>query len=173
MAPPWLGAHRHACIILESIDLGVTWEPNAPEAILLSGDFGPTALALQAFDDDERCVVLVWTGCLYACITPPNDEAIEGHRLWSKGLSEAGWAGLVHDSELIDGLERQNRVHPRHSASLFEGLTHYVIPLKECVVEVIAREVAVRRSRGQRWRQQPKPAASAPPAHRQMRAPRQ
>ena len=82
---------------VESIDLGVNWEPNAPEAILLSGDFGPTALALEPHpgDVDERCVVLVWTGCRYACMTPPNDEAIDGHRLWEKGLSKAGWAGVV------------------------------------------------------------------------------
>jgi hypothetical protein len=135
---------------VETFDLGVTWDPNAPDAVLLTGDFGPTALALQAHPDDQdgRCVVLVWAACRLACMTPPNDEAISGHRLWEKGLRETRWAGVVHDSELIDGLERQNRVHPQHSASLFEGLTHYVLPLKECVVEVVAREVAVRRVEG-------------------------
>jgi hypothetical protein len=133
-----------------SIDLGVAWEPNAPEAILLSADLGPTALALQTHpdDDDKRCVVLVWTGCRYACMSPPNDEAIHGHRLWDKGLSAVMWVGVVHDSYLIGGLEQQNRVHPFHNPSLFEGLTHYVLPLKECVVEVVARAVVVRRVDG-------------------------
>ncbi len=135
---------------IESVDLGVTWEPNAPDAILLSGDFGPTVLALQGHsgDTDERCVVLAWTHCRFACMTPPNDEAIDGHRLWDKGLRDAMWVGVVHDSELIARLERENRVHPRHSSTLFEGLTHYVILLKECVVEVVAGAVEVRRVAG-------------------------
>lgn len=135
---------------VEPLDLGVTWEPNAPDAILLSADFGPSTLALRAHpnDADERCVVLVWTGCRYVCMTPPNDEAISGHRLWDRGLQGLLWSGIVHDSELIARLERQNRVHPMHSASLFEGLSHYVLPLKECVVEVVARDLAVHRVEG-------------------------
>jgi len=135
---------------VESLDLGVTWEPNAPDAILLSADFGPSTLALNAHPDDpdERCVVLNWTGCQYASMAPPNDEAISGHRLWIKGLQGLLWSGIVHDSELIAGLERQNRVHPMHSASRFEGLTHYLLPLKECVVEVVARDLAVHRVEG-------------------------
>ena len=32
--------------------------------------------------------------------------------------------------------------------SLFEGLTHYVLRLKECIVEVVARTVVVRRVDG-------------------------
>jgi hypothetical protein len=135
---------------VRALDLGVTWEPNAPDAILLSADFGPTTLALEAHpnDPDKHCVVLVWTGCRYACMAPPNDEAINGHRLWEKGLQGQLWAGIVHNSDLIDGLERQNRVHPMHSAALFEGLTHYVLPLKECVVEVVARDLTVHRVEG-------------------------
>lgn len=132
------------------LDLGVTWEPNAPNAVLLSADLGPSVLALEADpnDPDERCVVVKWTGCRFASITPPNDEAISGHRLWKKGMQDQLWSGIVHDSELIAGLERQNRVHPMHSASLFEGLTHYVLRLKECLVEVVARDLVVLRLEG-------------------------
>lgn len=135
---------------VESVDLGVTWEPNAPDAVLLSADLGLSTLALRAHHDDpdDRCVVVKWTGCRYASMAPPNDEAINGHRLWLKGLRGVLWSGIVHDSELIAGLELQNRVHPMHSASTFEGLTHYVLPLKECVVEVVARDLAVHRVEG-------------------------
>ncbi len=133
-----------------SVDLGVTWEPNEPDAVLLSADSGLSTLALKAHpnDPDDRCVLLKWTGCQYASMAPPNDEAISGHRLWTKGLQGLLWAGIVNDSELIAGLELQNRVHPMHSASLLEGLTHYVLPLKECVVEVVARDLAVLRVEG-------------------------
>jgi hypothetical protein len=81
-------------------------------------------------------------------MTPPNDEAISGHRLSERGLQGPLWAGVVHGSELIERPERQNRVHPMHRASLFDGLTHYALPLKECVVEVVASEMAVQRVAG-------------------------
>ncbi len=135
---------------VESLSIGVTWEPNAPEAILLSADFGPSTLALNAHPDDPdgRCVVLTWTGCQFASMAPPNDEALSGHRLWIKGLQGLLWLGIVHDSELISGLELQNGVHPMPRGSLFESLTHYLLPLKECVVEVVARDLEVHRIGG-------------------------
>lgn len=135
---------------VESLDLGVTWEPNAPDAILLSADVGSSTLALNARqnDPDGRCVVLKWAGCLYASMASPNDEAISGHRLWTRGLQRLLWAGVVHDSELIARLERQNRVHPMHHAARCDGLKHYLLPLKECVVEVVARDLVVHRFEG-------------------------
>lgn len=135
---------------VEALDLGMVWDPNCPDAILLARDTGQTVLALQAHPDDadQRCVVLVWTGCRFACMIPPNDEAISAHRLWDKGLSGLLWAGLVHESALVGELERQNSVHPLHGSSLFQGLTHHFLPLKECVVEVVARDVTARRVEG-------------------------
>ena len=38
---------------VEAVDLGVTWEPNAPDAILLSADVGPSTLALNAHPNDS------------------------------------------------------------------------------------------------------------------------
>lgn len=135
---------------VESLDLAMVWNPNSPDAVLLTTDSGPTVLALQPHpsDADQRCVVLEWTDCHFACMSPPNEEAISGHRLWEKGLDGLLWAAVVHESELIDALERQNHVHPLHHSSLFEGLTHHVLPLKECVVEVLAREVTAQRVDG-------------------------
>lgn len=135
---------------VEAVDLGVVWEPNAPDAVLVSNDVGPAGLALRAYpgDHDERCVLLIWAGCYFASTMALNDEAISGHRLWAKGLSEILWAGVVNQSELILTLEQQDQVHPPHGSSRLAGLVHYVIVLKECVVEVIARGVAVQRVDG-------------------------
>ena len=129
------------------LDLGVVWEPNAPSAILVADDFGRTAPALEPRQDDQdnRCVVIVWNATRSVSLAPPNDEAISGHRLYGSGLSDVLWAGLVQDSEAIRSLEGQNRVHPSHDPAHFAGLVHYVIPLKECVIEVIAEAVAVQR----------------------------
>ena len=133
-----------------ALDLGVTWDPNAPAAILLSDDHGKTVLALNPHHDDpdRRSVALVWSGSHYACMADPNDEAISGHRLAANGLRDVLWAGAVRDSHLIRALEMQNRVHPRHDASRFDSLTHHVVLLKECVVEVVAQSFSIQRSEG-------------------------
>jgi hypothetical protein len=78
----------------------------------------------------------------------PNDESREGHRLWSRGLATILWAGLVEDSELVVELEIGNRVHPRHDPAVFQKLSHYVLPLKECTVEVVARDSQLLRNEG-------------------------
>lgn len=96
-------------------------------------------------DTDTRAVRIEWRGCRAALMSAPNDEALAGHRLYDKGLQEVLWAGEVHDSAWISELERQNRVHPSHDPSAFAHLRHFVLPLKECVVEVVAGLPAVTR----------------------------
>lgn len=132
------------------LDLGVKWNPNAPEALLLSDDFGKTVLALKPHHDDpdRRCVVLVWSGARSSCLADPNDEAISGHRLYNSGLSDVLWAGVVRDSEVIRGLEMQNRVHPSHDPSRLTRLAHHIVLLKECVAEVVAEGVVIQRFEG-------------------------
>ena len=74
---------------------------------------------------------------------PPNDEARSGHRLYRRGLAELLWAGQVEHSEWIADLERQNRVHKFHDSVRFALLTHFILPLKDSVVEVAAEDAAV------------------------------
>lgn len=133
-----------------TLDLEVKWNPNAPEAILLSNGFGTTLLALNPHHDDpdQRCVVLVWAGTCSAVLAPPNDEAISGHRLYDRGLDKVLWVGEIRDSEAIRALEVQNRWHPFHDPAHFEVLAHHIVLLKECVVEVIAEAVSVQRLEG-------------------------
>ena len=90
------------------------------------------ALALRPYPDDtgDDCVVLIWSGTREAAMGAPNDEALPGHRLYQRGLAELRWAGLVEDSERI------------------AQLRHYILPLKEGVVEVIAETVSVQRRPG-------------------------
>ncbi len=83
-----------------AVDLGVTWDPNGPDAVLITGDWVATVLALNAHfnDPDRRCVVMTWTHTRMASKSSPNDEAITGHRLWRRGLSDVLWGGVVEDS---------------------------------------------------------------------------
>ena len=129
------------------LELGVVWDPNAPEAALVSNDVGPSLLMLRprADDTDQRRIALVWEGARAAVMQPPNDEAISGHRLYNKGLKGVLWAAEVLDSEWISDLERRNRVHSLHDPQRFSELRHFVLLLKECTVEVVAPAVVVRR----------------------------
>ena len=128
------------------LDLGypLRWEPNAPEAFLTSDDIGRGALALRAHPDDpdQRCVVLRWDVVSFALMGPPNDEALNQHRLYEAGLKDVDWLGIVRDSSLVEGLRP---ILGRHA--VFVPL-HYVVVSKERVVEVLAENVDVFRIGG-------------------------
>ena len=130
-----------------AVDIGTRWNPNVPDARLLVHDDGETRLALRPHidDPDQRFVMLVWHSSFTSRMEPPNDEARSGHRLYNSGLREVLWLGEVHESALIDDLERRNRVHDRHNPARFADLRHWIIPLKECTVEVVARSLVVER----------------------------
>jgi hypothetical protein len=136
---------QSACVTerVIAVDLGITWDPNVPEAQLTATDNGETWLSLLARDDDadQRPVTLLWRGSVATRMEPPNDEAAEGHRLYDAGLRDVVWVGEVLDSNLVIELERLNRVHPRRDAARYAGLRHWVVPLKECTVEVVARSL--------------------------------
>lgn len=67
----------------------------------------------------------------------PNDEAFAGHPLASRGLRPYG-AFEVLDSSWIRGLEKMNRVHPRHSAAMFAAYRHFVLTFHDTTFECVA-----------------------------------
>jgi hypothetical protein len=68
----------------------------------------------------------------------PNDEAHGGHPLAKYGL---GLYGLfeVENSPWIEEMMTANRVHPRHSDSLFAGRRHYIACFKDVKFESVCR----------------------------------
>jgi len=119
------------------------WDPNAPEAYLVSDDAGRCALALRAHpgDPDQRCVVLRWDGVPYAAMGAPNDEALDRHHLYAVGLKGLLWLGVVRESALVAHL--QPMWHSQRPTPL-----HYVAVSKECVIEVLAESIKVLRIDG-------------------------
>jgi hypothetical protein len=130
-----------------AVDVGVVWEPNVPNAVLVADDDGGARLWLSArWDDpDQRAVVLAWNGARLARMEPPNDDARRGHRLYEHGLADDLWLGEVFESSLVAQLETVNRVHPFHDPGRWLRLRHWVVPLKGCTVEVVADSVEVER----------------------------
>lgn len=68
---------------------------------------------------------------------PPNDEALDGHPLASRGL-EPYRCFEVEQSSWIRALEKQNRVHPRHNSDLYKQLRHYVFTFHDSTFECVA-----------------------------------
>lgn len=136
------------------LDTEFGWEPNAPDAVLVSDDFGRAALAQKAHPDDpdQRCVVLRWDLVILAQLAPPNDEGRHQHRLYDVGLRDLLWLGVVEESRLVDQLKPSwPRASDRRGVPI-----HYVVVSKECIVEVVAMDVEAFRIDGR-----PRQAAAA------------
>ena len=70
------------------LELGMTWQPNAPRATLRSSDLGDACLTLQAHpdDQDQRYVVITFDRCRAAAQLPFNDGALHLHPLYARGV---------------------------------------------------------------------------------------
>ena len=116
---------------------GLMWEPSVDQAVQVSTiAVGKVALALNphADDPDQRSVVLVWAHAVASIWLAINDEGRFAHRLYSCGLDKLLWLGVVQGSDWeVGGI-----AHAKPSQ-------HFVVPLKEGVVEVLATEVVVLR----------------------------
>jgi hypothetical protein len=70
----------------------------------------------------------------------PNDEALGGHPLSSKGLKFYS-VYRVDNSPWIDDLEKQNSVHHRHDKKRFlENKTHYIFTFQDSCLECVVYE---------------------------------
>src|SRR3569833_1602594 len=118
-------------------------EPGAPEPIVVADEQAVVVSYRTAHSEpstdqlDTFCSVrfhLAHTHLFGA----PNDEALEGHPLWNRGL---GFYSVyrVDQSSLIRRLAAMNSVHRQHSYSKFDELTHYIFTFHDSTFECVAR----------------------------------
>jgi hypothetical protein len=70
----------------------------------------------------------------------PNDEALGGHPLISKGLAPYR-VHRVENSRWIDELEKQNSIHPRHDRQRFlKNTVHYIFTFQDSCLECVVTE---------------------------------
>jgi len=72
----------------------------------------------------------------------PNDEALCGHPLASRGL-EAYGAFEIENSSWIRQLEERNSVHPSHRGGWLQRLKHFVFAFHDSTFECVARGLSV------------------------------
>lgn len=70
----------------------------------------------------------------------PNDEALRGHPLASRGLRSYSIFEVKHSS-WIEQLKEMNSVHPRHMPEVFDDYRHFVITFQDSTFECVAKTV--------------------------------
>lgn len=95
---------------------------------------------------DALLAVVESTGYLAVRMGLPNDEALRGHPLYTRGL-EAYATHLVVNSSWITALERVNSVHPHHEGGWHAWARHYLFTFHDEIFECIARSHEARLER--------------------------
>ena len=117
----------------------------------ICGNFEPssdgTTVRVASAGDDEPIVIVEFGSVRASYFGPPNDEAMGGHPLAARGLQYYA-AHEVFDSSWIRALEKMNRVHHRHTASLFAGLRHFIWTFHDSTFECVANGYTVRMLEG-------------------------
>lgn len=122
--------------LVKEIDLGLTWEPNAPIPCLLQSEH--KAFLLFYMEEPDDIGVLEWLECWGALLGPPGEETRHGHPLHKHGLADTLWAGEVLNSEWIDRLRRIDSIHHRHDPTRIDRLKHYILKFHDSTFECVA-----------------------------------
>jgi hypothetical protein len=72
----------------------------------------------------------------------PNDEALHGHPLYHLGLTPYSFAEVLN-SEWIESIRNENRIHPHHTDALFDALRHFIITFHDSTFEILAESYSV------------------------------
>ena len=98
-------------------------------------------------DGDDVVAILTAEYYLAFQFGPPNDEAIEGHRLYSLGLRPYA-AFEVLNSSWIETLEKANRVHEHHKPERFFHHRHFILTFQDTTLEFLAENFSVNLRKG-------------------------
>jgi len=121
---------------------------GAPLPIVLANDHGvvlsywlPEVPPPYKSRGVESCAIVSFVRPAVHLLGQPNDEAIEGHPLWGRGLHIYG-VFRVLNSSLIRSLEKMNSVHPRHNPDQYTSLSHYVFTFHDTCFECVAQSLS-------------------------------
>jgi hypothetical protein len=120
-----------------------SWPQSDSGAPMPSVVADESSLFVRYYTKANKVAVVHFCGCSDFMFGSPNDETLNGHRLYGRGL---GFYSVhsVENSTWIAQLEESNSVHPRHDKQRFlEDKKHYIFTFHnstlECVVEESAR----------------------------------
>lgn len=115
-------------------------DAGAPKPVLWASE-RLVAVAYYAVGPGDAVALVTFDAYAHA-LGPPNDEALEGHPLFSRGLGN-NKAFEVKGSSWIRNLERMNRVHIWHDAARFSQYRHFMITFQDATFECVAESYRV------------------------------
>jgi hypothetical protein len=92
--------------------------------------------------------LVTFVNCASSGLGTPNDEVIEGHPLYGRGIAVGG-AYLVSNSRWIEELRRVNSVHSQFDPGHWDKLNHYLLFFKDRTFECVAGTVVAERYEAQ------------------------
>jgi len=96
---------------------------------------GPLKLAYDT--SDNKVAVVTIPICLQVLCGHPNDEVLQGHPLYGKGLTFYS-VHQVRNSSRLAAMERANSIHPRHNAaSYLKDKEHWIFTFQDETVECL------------------------------------
>ena len=98
---------------------------------------GSTIKVVRRTSEGERIALVEFKRYDAYMFGPPNDEAFNGHPLYSRGLHPYG-AFEIKGSSWIRQLERMNSVHASHKAEKYTKLRHYIFAFHDSTFECVA-----------------------------------
>jgi hypothetical protein len=128
----------------ERLDVGFFPEAAVSEPVLLQTDhvailtFSAVREKSDGMRDDAGYGVLEFASCSLTKFGYPNDEALPGHPLYKRGLSECG-VFEVRNSAWVRLMTEQNRVAFPRTAESSE--CHFIVTFHDSTFECIARGV--------------------------------
>jgi hypothetical protein len=127
---------------LEKLEWPIVWGPGSPECTLITS--GSIANAIIPSRDGWQWSILSFKNCESAKYGGPNDEVIDAHPLSKLGL-DCGNFYKLHDSEWKEGLQKINSTHHCYNSNSWVDLNHYILVLREHVLECLATGFSVKR----------------------------
>jgi hypothetical protein len=123
---------------------------GAPLPIVLADDYGLVLsyLLLGPMMGPIIGAYILFDGLRTHSLGSPNDEALRGHPLWSRGLRSYG-AFQVENSPLIESLERINSIHPFHKPERYQVLKHFIFTFHDSTFECVATSFQIKTAEGE------------------------
>jgi hypothetical protein len=116
-------------------------EAGASSPVVYASD-GTLAVAYYTTPADDAVALISFTMPHVHLFGAPNDEALDGHPLYERGLTFYA-AFEVRDSSWLRSLERMNRVHMFHDPARFAVYRHFIITFHDTTFECIAEGFSV------------------------------
>jgi hypothetical protein len=115
-------------------------DAGAPRPVILAAE-NILALAYYAVGPGDAVAMITFDAYAHS-FGPPDEEGLEAHPLYSRGL-DYHQAFEVRDSSWIRSLERMNRVQIWHDAAQFAPYRHFIITFQDSTFECIAASYRV------------------------------